>query len=749
MLIDKKIKNYLVFSGDSIWDALKRINNNHSRIVFVVEDSGLLIGAVSDGDFRRWITSHPEFDLNQPVDLVMNPNFVSKSVSDDAGTISQSFDHDKDIIPLTDEVGRFVALAKKSATGFQVGGHIISEQSKSFIIAEVGNNHNGDVVLAKKLVDLAVQAGADSVKFQMRDLGSLYSNKGKIGENRYDLGSQYTLDLLNRFQLTKDKLFEVFDYSYQQGIVPLCTPWDVVSVQVLDDYGLEAFKVASADFTNFEMLEALAETGKPLICSTGMCTESEIKASVSLLRQLGSQFSLLHCNSTYPTPFKDVNLLYLGRLKKIAGTIVGYSGHERGFSVPVAAVALGAKIIEKHFTVDRSMEGSDHKVSLLPDEFADMVRQIREVEEAIGQDKEREVTQGELINRENLAKSLVTNQSIKKGQIIKREMIEVKSPGQGLQPNRIHDLLGKVTSRDMMPGDFFFESDIVQKSVKKSEYNFSRPYGIPVRYHDYANLTTNINLDFVEFHLSYHDLDVSLNDFFSSTETIGFAVHSPELFAGDHIMDLASRYETYLEQSISELKRVISITNNLKSFFPITEKPVLVINAGGWSPKGFLPMEKRNELYFRVEKTLERIDIESVQLAIQTMPPFPWHFGGQSHHNLFVDPNEIHEFCYRTGHKICLDVSHSMMACNYYQWDFSEFLEKVLPYTVHLHIVDAKGVDGEGVQIGKGDVDFKMLKHKLDVLAPKIQFIPEVWQGHKDQGEGFWFALEFLEKIGI
>lgn len=749
MLIEKKIKNYLVFSGDSIWDALKRINNNHSRIVFVVEDSGLLIGAVSDGDFRRWITSHPNFDLNQPIDLVMNQNFVSKSVYDDAGIISQSFDHDKDVIPLTDEVGRFVALAKKFATGFQVGEHLISEQNKSFIIAEIGNNHNGDVGLAKKLVDLAVQAGADCVKFQMRDLGSLYSNRGKAAENKYDLGSQYTLDILNRFQLTKDELFDVFDYSYKQGIVPLCTPWDLVSVDILDNYGLEAFKVASADFTNFEMLEALAEIGKPIICSTGMCTESEIKASVSLLRQLGSQFSLLHCNSTYPTPFKDVNLLYLGRLKKIAGTIVGYSGHERGFSVPVAAVALGAKIIEKHFTVDRSMEGSDHKVSLLPDEFADMVRQIREVEEAIGQDKEREVTQGELINRENLAKSLVTNQSIKKGQIIKREMIEVKSPGQGLQPNRIHDLLGKVASRDMMPGDFFFESDIVQKAIKKSEYNFSRPYGIPVRYHDYANLTTNINLDFVEFHLSYHDLNVLLNDFFSSTQTIGFAVHSPELFAGDHIMDLASEDETYLERSISELERVISITNNLKCFFPTTEKPVLVINVGGWSPKGFLPLEKRKELYFRVETTLERIDRESVQLAIQTMPPFPWHFGGQSYHNLFVDPNEIYEFCHRTGHKICLDVSHSMMACNYYQWDFSEFLEKVLPYTVHLHIVDAKGVDGEGVQIGKGDVDFKMLKDKLDVLAPKIQFIPEVWQGHKDQGEGFWFALEFLEKIGI
>ncbi|MEL7035973.1 MAG: N-acetylneuraminate synthase family protein [Cyanobacteria bacterium J06592_8] len=749
MRIEKKIKNYLVFSGDSIWDSLKRINDNHSRIVFVVEDNGLLIGAVSDGDFRRWITSHPKFDLNQPVDLVMNPNFISMSVHDAPSTIAQYFAHDKDIIPLTDEVGRFVALARKSATGFQIGEHLISEQGKSFIIAEVGNNHNGDITLAKKLVDLAVKAGADCVKFQMRDLKSLYSNKGKTAKADYDLGSQYTLDVLNKFQLTREELFEVFDYSYHKGILPLCTPWDLVSVDVLNDYGIEAFKVASADFTNFEILEALTETGKSLICSTGMCAESEIKASVSLLKKLGAQFALLHCNSTYPTPFKDVNLLYLSRLKKISGTIVGYSGHERGFSVPVAAVALGARIIEKHFTVDRSMEGSDHKVSLLPDEFAQMVRHIKEVEDAMGQEKEREITQGELINRENLAKSLIINQPLEKGKIINREMIEVKSPGQGLQPNRINELVGKIANRDFVAGDFFFESDIVQKVVKKRQYSFSRPYGIPARYHDYHQLTKDIDLDFIEFHLSYHDLELSIDEYFPTPQTIGLAVHSPELFAGDHIMDLASRDAAYVDRSIEELERVISITNNLKHFFPTKDKPVLVINAGGWTPKGFIPIKDRKALYLQVEKTLEQINLFSVQLAIQTMPPFPWHFGGQSHHNLFVDPDEISEFCRQTGHKICLDVSHSMMACNYYKWDFSEFLEKVLPYTVHLHIVDAKGVDGEGIQIGNGDVDFKVLKYQLDLLAPQVQFIPEVWQGHKNKGEGFWSALEFLEKIGI
>ncbi len=749
MLIENKIKPYLVFSGDSIFDALKRINDNKSRIVFVVQDNGVLIGSLSDGDVRHWVTQTGEFDLNMPVDRVMNRDFVSRPRSESQNQIALYFDHTRDIIPLTDEQGRFVALARKSATGLQIGDFLVTNQSPTFIIAEVGNNHNGDIGLAKELVDLAIEVKADCVKFQMRDLSSLYSNQGKNGEVRYDLGSQYTLDLLNKFQLSNDELCQIFDYCKQRGILPLCTPWDLVSVRVLNEYGMEGFKVASADFTNYEMLEALAKIGKPLICSTGMSTEHEIRGSVSLLRRLGVPYALLHCNSTYPTPFKDVNLSYLPRLKELAGTIVGYSGHERGYAVPLAAVALGARIVEKHFTVDRNMEGNDHKVSLLPDEFAEMVRQIRNVEEAIGQGGERELTQGELINRENLAKSLMINCDLPQGQVIQRSMIVVKCPGQGLQPNRINEVVGKIAQRDFKTGDLFFESDVTPKLAKKQHYQFSRPYGIPARYHDYQALIEGKNIDFVEFHLSYHDLDVKLADYFTEPLAIGYAVHAPELFAGDHILDLAADDSDYLARSIGELKRTVAVAEELQKFFPATPKPVLVLNAGGWTPQGFLPVEARAALYKRVAKALEQVDLSSVQLAIQTMPPFPWHFGGQSYHNLFIDPEEIVDFCISTGHRICLDVSHSMMACNYYQWDFGDFLNKVLPYTIHLHVVDAKGVDGEGVQIGHGDVDFDMLRDKLNKYALGVPFIPEIWQGHKNGGEGFWSAMAFLEKIDI
>lgn len=744
MLIQNKISDFLVFETESVLKALEKINQNKNRIVFIVNENGKLSGSFSDGDFRRWITTG-DFDFNIEISQVMNTTYLSKRVDSARKEIESLFSKGINVIPLIDEYRRFVAVAIQGDKGISIGKHVISENSPTFIIAEIGNNHNGDINLAKHLVDLAVDAKADCVKFQMRDLGQLYKG-GEDKDNSADLGAQYTHDLLSRFQLNNEELIEVFDYCKSKGLTPMCTPWDLNSLYILEQYGMEAYKVASADFTNHEMLEALAATGKPLICSTGMCTEAEIKKSVEFLKSLGAQFVILHCNSTYPTPFKDVNLSYIKRLQNITGGIVGYSGHERGISVPVAAVALGAKVIEKHFTIDKAMEGNDHKVSLLPNEFSDMVSKIREVEESMGKGGERLITQGEMINRENLAKSLIINQELKKGQIITRSMVEIKSPGQGLQPLYIDQLIGRSAIRDFEKGDFFYESDLNDVPVESRNYSFNRPFGIPVRYHDYEKLKAKSNLDFVEFHLSYQDLELNLSDFFTEKQAMGFAVHSPELFANDHILDLASDNDEYRNKSIGYLNKVCEITRQLKYYFPITERPVIVVNAGGFNTKGFIPKENTALLYKRVAESLSQVNQDGVEIIIQTMPPFPWHFGGQSYHNLFVDHAEITNFCSSTGYRICFDTSHSMMACNYYGWSFHDFTLAVAKFTAHMHIVDALGVDGEGVQIGKGDVDFEILAQDLNQEAPNIQFIPEVWQGHKNSGEGFWGALDFLEK---
>ena len=272
----------------------------------------------------------------------------------------------RDSVPLVDDGGRCVALAWPRGEHFAIAGRRIGRSDPCLVVAEIGNNHNGDLDLAFRLIDECVAAGADCIKFQMRDLSTLYTNAGDADDYQEDLGSQYTLDLLSRYQLSSGDMAKALDRVKEAGAIPLATPWDLNSLGFLVDYGVPAVKVASADLTNVDFLSKIASYGLPVICSTGMSTEEEIRQSVGVLRDAGAQFSLLHCNSTYPAPFKDVNLRYMDRLRELGDCPVGYSSHDRGIAVSIGAVALGADILEKHVTLDKEMEGNDHRVSLLP-----------------------------------------------------------------------------------------------------------------------------------------------------------------------------------------------------------------------------------------------------------------------------------------------------------------------------------------------------------------------------------------------
>ena len=745
MLIDRNLSKYIVFSEDSILNALKKISDNKSRIIFSVTESGVLEGVLTDGDLRRWLVEQNTIDLNQAVSHISNKRFKYASFEEDPEKINSYFSEQIEFIPLLDDNDRLVAIAGKRPNEIKIGDFIINNESPTFIIAEIGNNHNGSLDLAKKLIDQAIAAGANCAKFQLRSLKSLYHNAGNADDASEDLGSQYTLDLLSRFQLSDEEMLQAFDYCKQKGILPLCTPWDLDSLNILENYGMVGYKVASADLTNHELLKALAKTGKPLICSTGMSTEAEISESVKLLQKLGAMYVLLHCNSTYPAPFKDVNLNYINRLKELGDCPVGYSGHERGINIAIAAVSKGAKVIEKHFTLDKSMEGNDHKVSLLPEEFKSMVEGVRQVEEALGTASERQLSQGELMNRETLAKSLIINCDLQPGEVITEAMIEVKSPGKGLQPNRRKELIGKKAKRPLKIGDFFFASDLEEAQITAKNYKFNRPWGLPVRYHDFTKLLIKSNPDLLEFHLSYKDLEQDIKQYFDNTYDLDFVVHSPELFAGDHVLDLCSLDEDYRNHSIQELQRVIDITRQLKPYFKKASRPLIVTNIGGFTLDEPLPINQRQKYYELLLDSLYKLDQEGVEIIPQTMPPFPWHFGGQRYHNLFVAPQDIAEFCSQHNYRICLDISHSKLACNHHNFSFKEFVEKVGFYTAHLHIADAEGLDGEGLQIENGDIDFPALAEDLKKTAPNASFIPEIWQGHKNEGEGFWLALERLE----
>ncbi|MEP4988887.1 MAG: N-acetylneuraminate synthase family protein [Paracoccaceae bacterium] len=702
---------------------------------------------MTDGDIRRWLSTTSEIDLEAPVSSTINPQFLSLPESTPPQEIDAHFSDRIKAIPLTDTRGRLVGIALPGLPELVIGDRLIGENQPSFLIAEIGNNHNGDVDLGRRLVDLAAEAGADCAKFQMRDISALYGDAANKEADAQDLGAQYTMDLLSRFNLGQNDLYTLFDHCRDHGMEPMCTPWDLPSLKALETYGMAAYKVASADLTNHELLAAMAATGKPLICSTGMSRESEIREGAAIMRRAGAPFALLHCNSTYPAPYKDINLGYMKRLAELEGCPVGYSGHERGWAVPIAAVSLGASIVEKHFTVDRSMEGNDHRVSLLPDEFSEMVKAIRNVEQAmLGNADQRELTQGEMMNREVLAKSVYATVDVPEGTEITEDMLSIRSPGQGLQPNRLNALIGRKALRDVAAGTPFFPADLDDSRVGPRPFNFGRPWGIPVRWHDWKPMATASNVDLLEYHLSYTDLETELTKWFDEPQDLDLVVHAPELFKGDHILDLSSEDEDYRKHSVAEMQRVINITRELKKWHTRSTTPVIITNVGGFNAEGFLPKSSRQKLYDNVARSWGELDTEGVEIIPQTMPPFPWHFGGQSHHNLFVDPQEIVDFCSCHNARVCFDVSHSQLACNHFGWSMSDFVDAVGPYSAHLHIVDARGVDGEGLQIGEGDIDFAALCGGLNRVCKDASFVPEVWQGHKDSGAGFWFALDALER---
>ena len=746
MIIDRNLSRYVVHEDESILNALKHINVSKLRMVFVVLKNGTLVGTFTDGDFRRWLISEESPNLDRKVSQIANKNHTSASIDASLNNIKSLFSDKIECIPLVDDTNRIKGVALQKTKQIDIGDFSLVEDGRTFVIAEVGNNHNGSIDFAKELVDKIIEAGADCAKFQLRNMEQLYSrSKNGSHKDSADLGVQYTLDLLEQFQLKDDELMQVFDYCKKRGVLPLCTPWDTRSFEILREYGMSAYKVASADMTNHQLLQKLAEAGKPIICSTGMSTEFEIKQTVRLLQNLAVQYVLLHCNATYPTPFSDVNLQYMDRLKKLGDCLVGYSGHERGIFVPIAAVARGAKVIEKHFTLDKKLEGNDHKISLLPEEFKDMVRGIRQVEETMDTVSDREMTQGEIINRENLAKSIIINCDASIGELVSEEMLEIRSPGQGIQPNRYKELIGKRLVRNMNAGSFFFESDVNGITFKPKDYNFSRPWGIPVRYHDFMNMKSKTNVDLLEIHLSYQDMELDFKQYIQEPVDLDLVVHAPELFEGDHLLDLCTDDNAYRNTSIDHMQRVIDLTNELKPFFYKSSKPLIITNVGGFTKQRHLSRGRRPEYYGRLEESLAQLELGGVEIIPQTMPPFPWHFGGQQYHNLFIDPEDITAFCRKNNMRICLDISHTKLACNFFKRSMQESLKLIAPYVAHMHIADAKGNDGEGLQICHGEIDWKVFVDVINEYCPEASFIPEIWQGHKNEGEGFYEALDKLE----
>ena len=344
----------------------------------------------------------------------------------------------------------------------KIKNYEIGEKNPCFIIAEAGVNHNGDISLAKKLVDVAVDAGSDAVKFQtFKSEGVVTKQADTADYARKNIGKNIKqIDLIKKYELKYNDFEILKDYCDKKNIIFLSTPHSFDAIDFLEDL-VPAYKFGSGDLTNIPALKYAAKKGKPMILGTGMSTLDEIKTAIKAIKREGNNNIIaLHSTTNYPCSFEEVNLNAMLTMKEKLDCLVGYSDHTLGVTVPIIAVALGAVLIEKHFTIDRKLPGPDHKASLEPNELKEMVEEIRNIEKILGS-FEKKPTKSEEEIMKIVRKSLVAKKDIEKGSIIKKEMIDIKRPGSGIKPSEINQVLGKKAKKRIL------KDEIIQKNMVK------------------------------------------------------------------------------------------------------------------------------------------------------------------------------------------------------------------------------------------------------------------------------------------
>ncbi len=332
----------------------------------------------------------------------------------------------------------------------KIGSKYVGDNHPCYIVAEIGNNHNGELEIAKKLIEAAEECGANAVKFQKRDVNSLMTKELKNQPySKYDsFGSTYGKHR-ERLELSEEDWHRLFNFAKKLGIGFCGTPFDFKSADFLDELGIPCFKIASFDITNLPLIDYICKKGKPVILSTGMCTFEELDEAMGIVKRNGNNVVLLHCISAYPFDNNLANLRMIPKLKERYKVPVGYSGHEKsGFAVSLGARLMGACMVERHFTLDRTMQGPDHAASLEPQGLAELIKNVRKLEEALG-DGEKRILDIEMPIRMKMTKSVVSTRHIRAGEVIRREDLTVKCPGTGLKPKYIDALVGKTAKQDI------------------------------------------------------------------------------------------------------------------------------------------------------------------------------------------------------------------------------------------------------------------------------------------------------------
>jgi sialic acid synthase SpsE/sugar phosphate isomerase/epimerase len=599
------------------------------------------------------------------------------------------------------------------------------------IIAELGINHNGSEETARTLIDAAANAGVWGIKFQYRNLTNTYADDSR------QIGDEILQREIVRNYIAPEKILKLCQHAQKLGVKPgisFFTPEDI------EDFGpdvdiFEFFKIPSVEFTNDALINRIEALGKIGIISTGAYTETVIAKTLKNLNR--ECWVPLHCVSNYPVAITSPKLGYIKHMERLWNAPVGYSSHDDHWEACILAMQLGACIIERHITLDKTADGLDHSSSSTPDEFERLALFAKNLELMVAGDGPRIPNQGELLNLQNLGRSYYTSSEIPEGTLVTTDKLQLRSPRTGLGQEEIRNFLGSPAVRRLKIGEVVDKSVFEQPLPPDDEVvHFARTnkLSLPVRFHDLDDIEGRFPIGRFEFHLSFGDID-GVTNVTSLNHNNRYSIHLPDYVSSTQLMDPFSTNETQRRASHHIIEKTAEFANVLQD---LTGAEVPIVGSFSVVHSGL------EEFYREHSELAASYRARGVSILPQWLPPVAWYFGGAVRLKAMNNVADIQQIKARDL-PICMDVCHLCMGDKIFDFSAVDVVKDLAPQTRHVHLADAGGYDGEGLPFGKGDPE------NMDAIASAMTFdcvkVVEVWQGHLHGGAGFAKALIDLREL--
>jgi len=600
--------------------------------------------------------------------------------------------------------------------------------NSGYLIAEIGINHNGDPTTARMLIDAASTSGCNAIKFQYRNLDRAYTG------SRLEIGDEILSKEIEQNFIGAKQINDLALYAKSLGLGAGISFFDVLDISDFGDsiQDFDFFKIPSVELGNRILIENLLNLKKFVFISTGASTELEIERVFQTLPAAG--WLPLHCTSNYPTQQLNSKIGYIEHLRQRWSRPVGYSSHDQDWEICVLAIAAGARVIERHITLDKTAPGLDHTSSSTPDEFLKLSSILQNYSKIMGGDGPRYPNQGELINRQNLGKSYFAKMDLPIGTKVQEIDFDYRHPRVGLSSLDFIERIGQEVQVGLKKGNpltsyhFSNRSKISEHVIEKCNLN---KISLPIRLHDYAEISERFPLDNFELHLSFGEID-RLNEFAPLSKNHKISIHFPDYISSSNLFNPFSIIKSVSEESFRVINSITEFSNKLSD---LTEQKITSVSSVSQLA------DNKAGFYSKCASLQSSLESDSFSFTYQWLPPFAWYFGGTE--KLFVfNSEEDANFILENNLKITLDTSHFLMSSNYFEFNAEEIYSKLAGQISHIHLADAKGYDGEGFHIGFGDErNLPLLRTAMETSFPKVV---EVWQGHLNMYKGFEDALEII-----